>query len=214
MDDLQAVASEVDVLYMTRIQKERFTNMEEYAAAKGEGRWGVRLPVRSPGGRRTCMHRGGRLGLAHGVSGRRAPAVGACTLHRELPVQHQATHPTPFASPNVDGPAPGKYIIDRHTMAAMRRDAVVLHPLPRVDEVRVRLASLLCCSCVRLSLVCVCGVCVCVCTCVRARARVGVCECVRECECVCACACARSWVPWGACVCALPPSHTYASAVT
>lgn len=29
------VAGDVDVLYMTRIQKERFTNMEEYAAAKG-----------------------------------------------------------------------------------------------------------------------------------------------------------------------------------
>lgn len=63
VDNLQEVASDVDVLYMTRIQKERFTNMEEYAAARG------------------------------------------------------------------------KYIIDAGTMSALRRDAVVLHPLPRVDEI-------------------------------------------------------------------------------
>ncbi len=31
--------------------------------------------------------------------------------------------------------ARGKYIIDPSIMAAMRRDSVVLHPLPRVDEV-------------------------------------------------------------------------------
>lgn len=36
VDDLNAVASDVDVLYMTRIQKERFTDMAEYAAARGE----------------------------------------------------------------------------------------------------------------------------------------------------------------------------------
>ena len=34
-DDLQGVASDVDVLYMTRIQKERFSDMGEYAAARG-----------------------------------------------------------------------------------------------------------------------------------------------------------------------------------
>ncbi|KAI8472341.1 MAG: Aspartate/ornithine carbamoyltransferase [Monoraphidium minutum] len=63
VDDLQSVASDVDVLYMTRIQKERFTNMEEYAAARG------------------------------------------------------------------------KYIIDARTMSALPKHAVVLHPLPRVDEI-------------------------------------------------------------------------------
>jgi aspartate carbamoyltransferase catalytic subunit len=30
VDDLTKVASDVDVLYMTRIQKERFTDMEQY----------------------------------------------------------------------------------------------------------------------------------------------------------------------------------------
>lgn len=35
-DDLNAVASDVDVLYMTRIQKERFVDMDEYNAARGE----------------------------------------------------------------------------------------------------------------------------------------------------------------------------------
>lgn len=65
VDDLQSVASDVDVLYMTRIQKERFTNMDEYAAARG------------------------------------------------------------------------KYVIDARTMRALKERAVVLHPLPRVDEIAV-----------------------------------------------------------------------------
>jgi aspartate carbamoyltransferase catalytic subunit len=30
VDDLAKVASDVDVLYMTRIQKERFTDMDQY----------------------------------------------------------------------------------------------------------------------------------------------------------------------------------------
>mmetsp|Transcript_11289 Transcript_11289/g.19767 ORF Transcript_11289/g.19767 Transcript_11289/m.19767 type:complete len:360 (+) Transcript_11289:178-1257(+) len=63
VDDLAEVAAEVDVLYQTRIQKERFTDMEEYAAARG------------------------------------------------------------------------KYIIDKSIMARMQPHAVVMHPLPRVDEI-------------------------------------------------------------------------------
>ena len=61
--DLAEVASEADVVYMTRIQKERFASEKDYLAAKG------------------------------------------------------------------------KYILDKGVMARMRRDAVVLHPLPRVDEI-------------------------------------------------------------------------------
>lgn len=67
--DLAEVAADVDVLYMTRIQKERFTSMEEYAKARG------------------------------------------------------------------------KYIIDERIMSAMRKDAVVLHPLPRVDEISATVDS-------------------------------------------------------------------------
>lgn len=62
-DDLREVASAADVVYMTRIQKERFRSEEDYAQAKG------------------------------------------------------------------------KYILDKQILSAMRRDAVVLHPLPRVDEI-------------------------------------------------------------------------------
>ncbi|KAF8060330.1 PYRB2 [Scenedesmus sp. PABB004] len=65
VDDLRAVASDVDVLYMTRIQKERFADMGAYAQARG------------------------------------------------------------------------KYIIDADLMRQLRPDAVVLHPLPRVDEIAV-----------------------------------------------------------------------------
>uniref|UniRef100_A0A7S0YB25 aspartate carbamoyltransferase n=1 Tax=Polytomella parva TaxID=51329 RepID=A0A7S0YB25_9CHLO len=63
--DLREVAAEVDVLYQTRIQKERFTDLAEYAAARG------------------------------------------------------------------------KYIVDAPLMKLMRKDAVVMHPLPRVDEIHV-----------------------------------------------------------------------------
>ncbi len=31
--------------------------------------------------------------------------------------------------------ARGKYIIDKETMKILRKDAVIMHPLPRVDEV-------------------------------------------------------------------------------
>lgn len=36
VSDLKEVASSVDVLYQTRIQKERFTNLDDYAKARGK----------------------------------------------------------------------------------------------------------------------------------------------------------------------------------
>lgn len=63
MSDLHEVASDVDVLYMTRIQKERFKDPKQLEAARG------------------------------------------------------------------------KYIIDKSIMQQLHKDAVVLHPLPRVDEI-------------------------------------------------------------------------------
>mmetsp|Transcript_9496 Transcript_9496/g.20235 ORF Transcript_9496/g.20235 Transcript_9496/m.20235 type:complete len:354 (+) Transcript_9496:161-1222(+) len=67
--DLKEVASDVDVLYQTRIQKERFTNLDDYAKARG------------------------------------------------------------------------KYIIDQGIMNALQKHAVVMHPLPRVDEITVEVDS-------------------------------------------------------------------------
>lgn len=32
--------------------------------------------------------------------------------------------------------ARGKYIIDKQLLGTLKRDAVIMHPLPRVDEVR------------------------------------------------------------------------------
>ena len=64
VDDLKAVAADVDVLYQTRIQKERFLDrLEDYAAARG------------------------------------------------------------------------KYIIDGELMKILQPTSVIMHPLPRVDEV-------------------------------------------------------------------------------
>ena len=64
--DLKEVAADVDVMYMTRIQRERFAdNPEDYAKAKG------------------------------------------------------------------------KYVVDTDVLGAMRSDAIVMHPLPRLDEIDV-----------------------------------------------------------------------------
>lgn len=67
--DLAEVAADVDVLYQTRIQKERFLNPDDYAKASG------------------------------------------------------------------------KYIVDRSIMEALPKSSVVMHPLPRVDEITVDVDS-------------------------------------------------------------------------
>lgn len=65
-DDLKKVAGDVDVLYMTRIQRERFAdNPDDYFKAQG------------------------------------------------------------------------KYVVDESVLASMRPDAIVMHPLPRLDEIDV-----------------------------------------------------------------------------
>jgi aspartate carbamoyltransferase catalytic subunit len=70
VSDLAAVASDVDVLYQTRIQKERFLDrLDDYAAARG------------------------------------------------------------------------KFIIDAPLLKLMKPSAVIMHPLPRVDEVRTSVRS-------------------------------------------------------------------------
>ena len=63
VDDLGAVATEVDVLYQTRVQKERFTRLEDYQRVSG------------------------------------------------------------------------LYVVDRALMGRLQPHAIVLHPLPRVDEI-------------------------------------------------------------------------------
>lgn len=42
-------------------------------------------------------------------------------------------YPLPLRVPQ----ARGKYIVDAAVMGCMKRDAVVLHPLPRLDEITV-----------------------------------------------------------------------------
>ncbi len=74
VDDLAEVASEVDVLYQTRIQKERFQDRpEDYDLAKG------------------------------------------------------------------------KYIIDNETLKILPKKSIIMHPMPRVDEVRQTLPGI--CPC-------------------------------------------------------------------
>jgi aspartate carbamoyltransferase catalytic subunit len=75
-DDLQEVASAVDVVYQTRIQRERFGDrVEDYAKARG------------------------------------------------------------------------KYIVDKRIMDSMKNDSIVMHPLPRLDEVSRNVWLRVSCSC-------------------------------------------------------------------
>jgi len=45
--------------------------------------------------------------------------------------------PNPHPTPHPLHHPPGKYVIDARTMRALKERAVVLHPLPRVDEIAV-----------------------------------------------------------------------------
>ena len=91
---------------MTRIQKERFTDMAEYEAARGE--WG---------------------GGVVGVCGRAEPQA----RDPSLSTPRSSSHPR--RPPCNTRRAAGKYVIDAKTLGALKKRAVVLHPLPRVDEI-------------------------------------------------------------------------------
>lgn len=101
---------------------------------------------------RGCRSAGGRA--THAEVSSPAAAAGPLQLRRRGAEGQHASAPAPpvhcvtpprFARPPQPGPhlppplargPPGKYIIDAATMRALQKHAVVLHPLPRVDEVR------------------------------------------------------------------------------
>ena len=91
-DDLAAVASKCDVLYQTRIQKERF--QVGAGGARGEGTGG----------------------------GARAHA-------RRPPYPHPQDRPDDYEA------ARGKFVVDTRVMDALPAASIVMHPLPRVDEI-------------------------------------------------------------------------------
>ena len=91
-DDLAAVASKCDVLYQTRIQKERF--QVGAGGARGEGTGG----------------------------GARAHA-------RRPPYPHHQDRPDDYEA------ARGKFVVDTRVMDALPAASIVMHPLPRVDEI-------------------------------------------------------------------------------
>lgn len=61
-----------------------------------------------------------------------APPLAACNL----PPLSPTLAGTALCRPDDYEKAKGKYIITPDTMKQLRKDAVVMHPLPRVDEVR------------------------------------------------------------------------------
>jgi aspartate carbamoyltransferase catalytic subunit len=136
VDDLSKVASDVDVLYMTRIQKERFSDMEQYKQVRAM-RVRACVPVRCRRAGSAASHH--THALARPPRGRAAPrSCCACCVAPRTPCA--ATRRTRLAPPRAAhddrAQARGKYIINADTMRQLPKSAVVLHPLPRVDEVR------------------------------------------------------------------------------
>ena len=71
---------------------------------------------------------------AHGVAWREEPDL--LTAISEADVVYQTRiQKERFATPAEYDAAKGVYVIDRESMRVMKRDAVLLHPLPRVDEI-------------------------------------------------------------------------------
>ena len=56
--------------------------------------------------------------------------------HTSAPRTRTPPHHTPTHRPDDYEKAKGKYIVTADTLRQMKRDAIVMHPLPRVDEVR------------------------------------------------------------------------------
>lgn len=136
VDDLAKVAGDVDVLYQTRIQKERF---QVSFARHSCLRFGCRLGVKVTGHKSNMMPPLSILGCVVA-----AAAQGFTPAFAMLNRQGCSTSfgmRTFFAvlqdRPQEYEEARGKYIIDNNIMQILSKSAVIMHPLPRVDEVSV-----------------------------------------------------------------------------
>ena len=109
----------MDVLYQTRIQKERF---QDRCAAR---RAAVPLGVAVPAGLR-----GGKGASAAPCARQPQPRSAALGCHLFVFAPRLPHRPDDYEK------AKGKYIVNAGTMQLLKKEAVVLHPLPRVDEVR------------------------------------------------------------------------------
>lgn len=122
VEDLAAVAGQVDVLYQTRIQK---------ASAL----------LCSHARHHHTMHTLAARSVASAalvkLSSQRSRIVSICNANG---LQER------FLDRLEDyAAARGKYIIDKQLLGTLKRDAVIMHPLPRVDEVRCHSCRLLVC---------------------------------------------------------------------
>lgn len=105
---IEEALPDTDVLYMTRIQKERFHCAEEYEAVSGGG-WGEGAPHFAP------------------AWGWQPPAL--CGVGAALPGAQCPIAPRP---PQCFG----QFILTPHIMTRAKEKMVVMHPLPRVNEIR------------------------------------------------------------------------------
>jgi aspartate carbamoyltransferase catalytic subunit len=104
------VAASVDVLYQTRIQRERFQDRpEQYEQVR------MRSAAfrESTGLTPSCPH----------------------ALSRYLPSVKAASQTERACGALLLWQARGKFIVDQAVMDVMRPDAIVMHPLPRLDEI-------------------------------------------------------------------------------
>jgi hypothetical protein len=138
------------VLYQTRIQKERFTDLRDYEQARGVPPPPAAAASSAAAGR--CFGTpirqargglGGGAAPAKGTTGAGpglAPAPARLLSGALLARARARVHSAKPASPTACA-CTGKYIINAGLMQLCRKDSVVMHPLPRVDEIAVEVDS-------------------------------------------------------------------------
>ena len=118
-DDLAEVAGDVDVLYQTRIQKERFQVSTWIFLPSTEN---SHDSIAILDGNHTQVSLLSITGMAMCDMIPSSCSVAATLLTlQDRPQEYEQ--------------ARGKYIIDNETMKVLSKDAIIMHPLPRVDEV-------------------------------------------------------------------------------
>lgn len=118
----------MNVLYQTRIQKERFQDRWAVAAARSCWYTQCWAEQRAEWWRVAC------IGAAE--QRYRQPITAVLPSHTSSMLPSTALRCCPAARPDDYDKAKGKYIINGETLKRMKQDAIVMHPLPRVDEVR------------------------------------------------------------------------------
>lgn len=119
-ESIEEALPDTDVLYMTRIQKERFGSTQEYEAVSARA--------------------GGQAGWAPGAGSGPLVVIMSCGCGGGLGAA-QARVLRPPLPWGADGPLSasqcfGQFILTPHIMTRAKKKMVVMHPMPRVNEIR------------------------------------------------------------------------------